>query len=251
MFRDSFGLIVTKSGDGGDTARREWCFWLASYLRKGLGMREEYSAVTPKDVINLLEISSGIIVRHPQPHTWWSDYKQTSRDQTLGAFVHGQLYDKEFLNRLVKAHRARGWICSNGTDNLWFTSVPSRAMGGWHNLILYITDWFFFFDFLVAVGWLPVFDDGKKKWQWYDPSDTGKFWNACIAMCQPGHETFIRRLARWVWGNFTRENSGTEGFNEKHPIVAGLMWESREDTPDLALMWRPLIYAFFPRDLHG
>lgn len=247
MFRDSFGLIVTQSGDGGDSLRYEGCFWLANYLRQQRQMKEEYSALTPHQVIAQLEVRPGIVARHPNPLEWWSDPKNTSRDQTLSAFILGQLYDRQFLYRLVRAHRERYWICSNGTDNLWFTSVPNRAMGGWHNLLLYITDWFFFFDYLNAIGLIPTYNDGKKKWVWYDATDTGKFWNASLAMCQPGHETFIRRLVRWTFANFASTNAGTKLYNESHPIIAGLKWEARNDTPDLAAMWAPIIECYFPR----
>jgi hypothetical protein len=254
MYRDRYGLIVTKSWDGGDSLRYEGAFWLANKLRAELIMREEHSVNTPAEVIDLIEpykSQPGVVVRNPNPSEWWSDPKNTSRDQTLSAFIIAQLHDRDFLDRLVRAHRARWWLCSNNSDILWFTSVVPRARGGFWNIMLYVTDWFFFFDFLSAVGAFPVYDDGQKKWKFYDPKDTGKFWNLCLAMCQPGYETFIRKMARWIFGHFARKNAGTEAFNEPHPVAAALQWECMDDTPDLGRMWKPLVYFYFPRRFRG
>lgn len=257
MFRDSWGLIVTQSGDGGDSLRYEGCFWLAYYLRIKLKLEAVYSKLTVFQVIDLVEVKkmkdgqpaegTGVVVRHPDATKWWSDPKNTSRDQTLSAFIIAGIYDQEFLKRLIKAHRSRWWFCSNGTDNLWLTSVIPRARGGLFNILLYLTDWFFLFDFFVAIGWIPTYDDGKKKWKWYDPDDTGKFWNLCLAMTQPGHDTIIRKFMRWVFGNFSRKNNGSSAFNEPHPVAAALLWESRNDTADLGRMWVEIVYRYFPR----
>lgn len=246
MFRDSFGLIVTKTGDGGDTARREWCFWLANYWREKLQLEPKHSVNNAKQTIALLEASPGVIVRHPDPLKWYSKPDKTSRDQTLGAFIIGQIYDKEFLSRLVDAHKKRFWLCSNNTDNLWFSwSVITRARGKWFSL--YLTDWFFLFDLLVIFGWLPKFDDGTKKLRWYDPDNTGPDWNFVLALTQPGHETFIRKLVRWLYGQYRPLNNGNTHLKEWHPVAGALIWESRVDCPELAEMWRPLCYEFFPR----
>lgn len=262
MFRDSWGLIVTQSGDGGDSLRYESCFWLGHHLRGKLQLSQPYSRLSPEQVISLVEVKPGVVVRHPNALEWWSDPKNTSRDQTLGAFILGQVFDYPFLRRLIQTHSKRWWMCSNGSDSLWLSSVVPRARGGAYNILLYITDWFFLFDFFVAIGWLPVYDDGKKKLKWYDPDDTGKFWNLSLAMCQPGWETWIRRLMRWVFANFCRQNNGTvmtaqrttlsgaiveTTLREPHPIAAALKWEARTDTPELADMWIPLIYRYFPR----
>ncbi len=260
MFRDSWGLIVTANGDGGDSLRRENCFWLAHYLRGKMLLDQPHSRLIPQEVITLCEVrkeieiegvrlteATGVVIRHPDPTQWWSDPKNTSRDQTLGMFILGQLYDREFLNRLIETHRKRWWFCSNGTDNLWFTSVIHRARGGVFNVLLYVTDWFFLFDFFSAIGMFPTYDDGKKKWTFYDPDDTGKFWNLSLAMCQPGHDTVVRKLMRWIFANFSRQNNGTVAFKETHPVAAALLWESRDDTPELGQIWIPLIYQYFPR----
>ncbi len=251
MTRDSYGLIVTADGNGGDTLRYQSCFGLANYLRDKYQLKLSYEVNTPEANIALLEKSPGVVIRHPNPLEWWSDPLNTSRDQTIGAFIYGQIYSRPFLDRLVKAHRARWWVCSNKSDILWFqASVINRALGGWfRSLSLYITDWFFLFDVIVIFGWLPHFDDGKKKWIWYDPDHVGADWNAVLALCQPGYETFVRRFIRWFYGSYRPENLGTAAFKEAHPIAAALMWESRieaKGNPDLAEMWRTIVYEMFP-----
>lgn len=252
MTRDSYGLIVTTEGDGGDSARYMWCFGLANHLREKHQLKVYYEVNHPQANIMLLEPAPGVVIRHPNPLKWWSHIDETSRDQTLGAFVYAQIHDREFLTRLVKAHRARWWFCSNKKDQLWFqSSVINRALGGWwRTALLYITDWFFLFDFFVNIGWLPKYNDGKKKWIWFDPDDTGPLWNAVIALCQPGYETFVRRFIRWLYGSYLPENLGTVAYKEWHSLAAGLMWECRlsaKGNPDLAEMWRVLVYEYFPR----
>jgi len=193
-----------------------------------------------------LEVSPGVIIRHPDATKWYSSPEKTSRDQTLGAFIVGQIYYPEFLERLVTAHKARAWFCSNKTDNLWFSwSVISRARNKW--LMLYLTDLFFLFDLIVIFGWLPKYDDGTKKLRWYDPDNTGPDWNFVLALTQPGHETFIRKIVRKLYGKYRPLNNGNIILKEWHPVAAALIWESRKDCPDLAELWRQISYEMFPR----
>lgn len=111
MFLDNLNLIVTKSGDGGDTAQNEGF----------LAITQSYTDSYYLRAINILEPKKdGIWVRHPIQYPDTNDF---TRDQTTSNLIAlGLLDHKDFLNRLVKAQIKRFGLYQDkslpGPDNI-------------------------------------------------------------------------------------------------------------------------------------
>jgi len=111
MFLDDLTLIVTKSGDGGDTAQNEGF----------LAITQNYVDIHYICTIDLLEPKKdGIWIRHP---VQYPDTKDFTRDQTTSNLIAlGVLGYKDVLNRLVKAQIKRFGLYQDkslpGPDNI-------------------------------------------------------------------------------------------------------------------------------------
>lgn len=103
---DSFGLI-TKQGDQGDTASREFCVrYIASFCRVRLPLYHISNLNT------LMACFSGAMpVRGPK-EGWVSQPDRFSRDQLIPLLIflcYNPAY-KPYLNKLAKAHAKRGFL---------------------------------------------------------------------------------------------------------------------------------------------
>jgi hypothetical protein len=250
--RDPYGLLVhtlPAPYDGGDTAADEWTFWLGLHLRKQIGL-DNLWITSPNSFYTTrtwLE-SDGIIVRNPEPGKWWSNWKYTSRDQTLGAIICAGIYDKPMLNRLWDKHRQRWFFCSNGTDSLLFYwSVWLRAFDNlWLNWLLVLTDLLFLPSVLERCGVFPRWDHDKKKFVWISPDDVGDDRNMVLCLVQPGQETLTRKFLRLLYCNFRPQSLGFDA--DKHPIAGAFAWFFRPSSGGnygLFLMWREIIHEKF------
>lgn len=197
---DDYGLLVTDAGDGGDTARNEWSLML------GLG----HPRLLP--ALSLFKNDYKELIRNPKPDIFWSDAKQTSRDQTLHAFTYLASVHKPGFWKFVRAHLERGLLCQNG-DLLWANiNVITRAAGNWYLYPLSVLwDISLIFGALERIHLLPRWDQDSLQLRFSnDPDDVGDDLNLQMSLVQPGHASPIRWLARMMYKLWRPKTLGSE-----------------------------------------
>lgn len=103
---DTYGLIVQKDLDGGDTAGREGDYWFAHKLL------ESKEPDNFDNVLNHLQVSPGVFIRHPVNY---NDPKDFSRDQTVPLIMAmGEMKRYETLKLLLSKQLANGFKYQNG-----------------------------------------------------------------------------------------------------------------------------------------
>jgi hypothetical protein len=140
---DEHKLLVTKAGDGGDTAANtgRWAFlyaaWFSDDHRSFLNLKLAYISAIEK-----LTVSPGVLVRHP---TQWNDPKDLSRDQLRINWMAMGMYDlRPQMNEFFWAHLKRcgkyqNWDFSSPEDiSVWIRIY--RVWWLWP--VLLVTDWF-------------------------------------------------------------------------------------------------------------
>jgi hypothetical protein len=191
MKLDIYNLLVTDAGDGGDTARNEWS-------------RSLVNSVLSPTPYKLFSDDVTQLVRNPKPGCWWSDPTQVSRDQTLHAFTYlARFQQKKGFKAFHKAHWKRWYMCQNGTDTLLgCLNVILRASGSWFgHILLPLLDLVLIVGVMQRCYWLPRWN-GTSFTFTNDPDDVGDDLNLQMSLVQPGIETGIRRLARWIYTKY-------------------------------------------------
>lgn len=141
MTLDFLGLIVTKSGDGGDTAQNEGMYAIAN----------QHDPVPYLSAIGLLEPKKdGIWVRHP---IQYPDTKDFSRDQAISNIIALGMYNQtDRLGRMFKAQLKRGMLYQNhdipAPDNIgqFIRAFQTK----WLYPILWFTDIFLLINVLIV-----------------------------------------------------------------------------------------------------
>lgn len=77
-FKDTWGLIVQEDSDGGDSLQRNSHYFI---LLRLAGVPKDQLKEHYRQIMNQFEIKFGIYRRHPDPDKWYSDTRNTSRDQ--------------------------------------------------------------------------------------------------------------------------------------------------------------------------
>lgn len=229
MKLDTHGLLVQDDGDGGDSARSEWSYYLAGCAAK----RNE-----PYELFNN-EMTE--MVRNPTPNMWWSNPSLTSRDQALHAFTYlADSPTREVFYAFLKAHIKRGLRCQNG-DLLWANiNTITRAMQ-WSILWPITVLW----DISLLIGamerchWLPRWDQDNKRIVWRnDPDDVGDDLNLQMSFAQPGHPSPVRWLARKLYVKFRPEvYIYGSPVNRAHACWCWYYRKEAENQYNLATLW--------------
>lgn len=127
-YTDSYGHIVQKDGDKGDTANREG---IVAALYRWNNLPYAKWATHFDQVLNQLEKSPGIYIRHGFPKSTDQDYvgdpARFSRDQQTTIEIGMGEYPTQQgrLQRLHDTHKARWWKYQNKD---WGTGTYSRSL---------------------------------------------------------------------------------------------------------------------------
>lgn len=256
MHRDQYGLIVQADGDGGDTCQRTGMYWFGRFLLDGKALEQtarEFLAEAAQ-----LEISPGVLVRHPHQQnfvpgeTFRSDPKRTSRDQqdplvvALGALEP----DRAMLTRIFRAHAKRFFKYQNADiANPSTFGIYIRAFRKWWLWpLLLVTDLGFLFGSLAV--WTQTNPDDVD-----DLNNVVRLSQAWAVMPTPVSWLARRLYAKWrpkTYGSYVGEYQ-ERGQTYKYPgesnhIQGSLVWYFRPQAlgnPEIAETYRPVVARIF------
>jgi hypothetical protein len=274
MYIDSYAIIVQKNMDGGDSLQREGMFAFGKKLVYD-NFKNQIHILGPVNrgpasteiVLDRLEVSPGIYIRHPDPKKWYSNPDTTSRDQLLPVIAYCAAYeDYPRLWRLFKSVAERGMFAQNTVrigDGEVDKKIPDPMVlnvaqfiraGGWWTAPLY--PMLFFFDSVELVGtlisalplhlqddhWIPRAKNEN------DVDDN----NVIIQHLLAAHykPTPISALNRYLYSVLRPPNLGNTLLGEKNNVMGALRWYHRdvlggEGNPEIAEIYRPLIEKYF------
>lgn len=102
---DSFGMITTLPGDGGDSCAHGCSIIYALMCLGATDVFKQYPQLVPLTYVSKLEKSNGRFVRHPDPAMWYSNPATFSRDQLIPLIcLLGYVGHTHRLTRLFVAH---------------------------------------------------------------------------------------------------------------------------------------------------
>jgi hypothetical protein len=269
MYTDDKGLIVTHSQDGGDTLAEEARYWFLywfnfvymSNFHITLNLPQR---LTPQTYMNLLEISPGTYVRNPNIAQWWSDPRQTSRDQLQPVIWYCAAYkDYARLGRLFLAVLERYCFAQNNLKNgSW--KIPDQMFtclgdfiraGGYYTAILYPL--LFVFDAINLIGilsWLFIVPNDNLIWYnpltWLtvrSPDDTDDNNTECDLLAAVAFKpTPISWLTRKLFSTFRPKNSGNNllyhGVTIKNNCLAAIYFYHKDDNLEVVdLFTKPIL----------
>lgn len=113
---DSYGMIVTPEGDGGDSCHRMHTMFIRLRLMV-LHVDPNFEIPTPMDqangpgaVVHQLQPEKGIYIRHPDPTRWYSDPRNVSRDQLTPVIGWNSLMANSPSEVFCKEGRKQQWF---------------------------------------------------------------------------------------------------------------------------------------------
>lgn len=267
--------LLMSGGDGGDTCHRMYTVFLRTAILQKMGaygtndaaMQLMHAIMPPAGTQRLLEVQPGIYVRNPDPNRWYSDPRNTSRDQLTPVICYHSIDgDRENQWELLKACLKRGMFAQNIYPNwvdprtepvkwkmpdlinpdLWAIFARTWIKSLWAPLALPFIILGDFFMVLSALFkcFAPVTKDGTLELRWNDPTDVDDDnMNNVLMAAQYNFPTPLSWLARKIYKNFRRKNIGNEQLGELHPIMGALCWYHRgpEGNPEIAEMTRPIV----------
>jgi hypothetical protein len=278
MYIDTYGVIVQKDFDGGDTLHREGMYAFGKVIRFGLVNNEVFIENLPSrgpasayfredNPINKFEVSPGIYVRHPDPNKWYSNPDTTSRDQLLPVIATcAATEDYPRLWRLFSASVQRGFFAQNLLrigegetdikipDPMHLNLAQFIRAGGWWTAPFYHL--LLVFDAVELAGTLLtamplhfVDDHWIPRWRNENDVDDNNIivQHLLAALYKP---TPISELNRYLYSVTRAENFGNTKLGEKNPVMGALRWYHRSEfggdaNPEIAELYRPLIEKYF------
>ncbi len=112
---DKYGLLVQKSGDGGDTLNRMSHWAIAKYLTG-----DDVELYFLYKVNRYLHNGRGVFRRHPDPEMWYSDWDRGTRDQLTPLVIACGFLRCKPLLFLLRRQLFKNWFM---TVKLWPRNV--------------------------------------------------------------------------------------------------------------------------------
>jgi hypothetical protein len=260
--------------DGGDSLHREAMYAFGKKLvydhfknQVSIQKLSPERKIASEDIINQLEVSSGIYVRHLDSKKWYSNPDTTSRDQIIPVIAYCAAYeDYSRLERLFKTVFTRGMFAQNSvrigeSDSIRKIPDPMQLnfalfirAGGWWTAPFYPL--LFIFDSIELTGTLfaaiPLhFKDDHFIPRWRSGNDVDDN-NTIIQHLIAAHykPTPLSELNRYLYSISREENFGNILLGEKNHVMGALRWYHRseyggEGNPELAELYRPLVEKYF------
>ncbi|MBL7671957.1 MAG: hypothetical protein JNM39_15825 [Bdellovibrionaceae bacterium] len=268
MYIDTYGIIVQKDFDGGDSLHREGMYHFGktirfSALKNEIFIEDVEASRQPasandetgeiledgrleKNIIDKFEVSPGIYVRHPDPKKWYSNPDTTSRDQLLPVIAYcAAKKDYPRLWRLFKASLFRGFFAQNllrigegetekkVPDPMHLNLAQFIRAGGWWTAPFYHL--LLVFDSIELVGTLlgtlPLhFRDDHWIPRWRNQNDVDD--NNIVVqhlLAALYKPTPISELNRYLYSVTRAENFGNTKLGEKNPVMGALRWYHRSE----------------------
>jgi hypothetical protein len=272
MKTDANGLIVTQTGDGGDTCAEEGRFWFLYWFN--FVVQSNYMIVhkVPRDMkpgkaMNLLEISPGVYVRNPLQGPNNNDPRQTSRDQLIPIIFFCAAYkDYKRLGRLFLKVLSRGMFAQNSYKD-GKTKLPDQMIttlgyfiraGGMYTALFYpLLLLFDSIDLLGCLIWLlfPYTWNSElliwnKPSTWLTPRSPGDVddnnHDIIILGAYIFKPTLISELHRFVWGRFRPSNLGNALLESRgNNCLAAMAWYhsiKNDGNPEITELYtRPIL----------
>lgn len=281
---DQYGLPISQ-GDGGDSLHH----YFTSSLRQAIIMKEKVAPLSSdtKDALRsislmqaplfaLFEVSPGVYVRHPDPSKWYSDPRNTSRDQLTAVIAFTayctqkmtsvSVFYRSKLEDLFLACLKRGMFAQNIhpnwvdprtqtvkrkipdflTPDLW--TLFARGLLGWWSLpINLFLDVFILLSVLFKL-WAPITKDGLFRFRMPGPDDTDDDnMHNVIMVAQYVAPTPWSWLSRKLFKRFRSVNNGNLWKNESDPMMGALVWYYRADiggNSEFAEIARPILEKY-------
>lgn len=252
MFRDEFGLIVQRDGDGGDTLQREGMYAFAASFPEA-----HDHADMPGHSMMVLGIATselykdGILIRNP---IRWNDPNDVSRDQQ-DAFViaMGASGNLNFVRAIMKRHLKRfGKYQNADIANLSTVALYLRAL---NQIISY--PFLFFFDLGLVFSSVQIALD-KNPDHVDDNNHLMRLMQAKTRM-----PTFVSDMAWRLYFKYRPWNYGcmesaskvddkivaTGNMRVYHPVIGALRWYHRAESggnPEFAEFYKAILYSKWP-----
>lgn len=283
---DSNGMIIS-GGDGGDSCHRMYTSFLRLRLLSLLGLLPDgvpapfNQTADPAKTQSLLEVEPGIYIRNPDPTKWYSDPRNTSRDQLTPVICfHALMADsptpvfakqaRKYQWSLLKACLKRKMFAQNIYPNwvdprtepvkaktpdfinfdLWGVFARSWIGTPWMPLALpfvILGDIFLVFSAMFKV-WAPISADSNGGWpklRWPGPDDVDDDnMNNVLMVTQYVFPTIFSTLARKIYKKFRRKNLGNTELHEPDGPMGAIAWYNRNDNPEMTELARPLVWRY-------
>jgi hypothetical protein len=247
-YRDRCGLITQTNGDGGDTCARTGNYYFAQGSVPHLKV----------DIAQLIVNEDYDLVRHPgYPGTpaFWSDTKETSRDQVEAVLLALlQLRQYDLFTKLWRGVIARGFRYQNGdVVSPQMISAYLRAFGAsifWVPVILLCDLLGLVGNALLSCGKLPRWKHETNEFvKSNDPDNVGDdvLFTQHLLFALMNKPSWLAMYAANMVCKKKPENYGNTKLGEKSPIMGALMWYHRADSggsPIIGEVYRPLVRAY-------
>lgn len=233
FYFDEHGLLVTRSGDGGDTAANTGRYYYGLALRRHFGLPvEQFPKNTVEDfamALHHLEVSPGVYRRHP---TQWSEPNDFSRDQQTPLVF--ALHAYGFMTRLTELRKAHEARLFNKYQNKDYASPEHmnyyrRAFGEEPTKLG---------DLFMVLG--------SKLFQYKPVDDLADDLNhtCAILFSMVNGDTATSKWAREVYKKRPENIGNRLPFGERNNIQAAWTAYHVEESPWIHEVYRPLIAQF-------